>query len=140
MVDRISKEQRSAVMSRIKSKKTKPEMVVRRSLHRLGYRYRLHAPELKGRPDIVFRQRRAVIFVHGCYWHGHRCKIGGRAAQSNTDYWGPKIARNMVRDEETIRNLAASGWRVLVIRECEIADELRLKSVLVNFLEHQPPA
>ncbi|OYX32513.1 MAG: very short patch repair endonuclease [Caulobacterales bacterium 32-69-10] len=134
MGDKITPEQRSAVMRRIRSKDTAPELAVRRLLHRMGYRFRLHAGDLKGKPDVVFRRRRAVIFVHGCYWHGHDCRVAGKPAQSNTGYWGPKIQRTRERDESTRAALEAAGWRVLIIRECEGADleatALRLREFL----------
>ncbi|TPN16337.1 DNA mismatch endonuclease Vsr [Mesorhizobium sp. B2-1-3] len=121
-MDRIPSAQRSANMRAITSKNTAPEMVVRRILHRLGYRYRLHAKDLPGKPDIVFRQRKKAILVHGCYWHGHGCKRGGQGAKSNTGYWGPKIARNRERDEKALCALRDAGWDVLTIWECEVAD------------------
>jgi DNA mismatch endonuclease (patch repair protein) len=119
MVDRITQAQRSAVMSRIRSKNTSPELRVRRLLHGLGYRFRLHARDLPGTPDLVFRRRKAAIQVHGCYWHGHTCRIAGKPAQSNTEYWGPKIARTQARDSRNAKLLMAMGWRLLTLWECE---------------------
>lgn len=126
MNDRLSREQRSALMSRIRSKDTAPELVVRRTLHALGFRYRLHARELPGKPDIVFRKRRKAIFVHGCYWHGHGCRRGGSGPKSNTAYWKPKIEKNQARDERNQLALVGAGWEVMVVWECEISvrDEL----------------
>lgn len=122
MADRITAEQRSAVMRAIRSQNTKPELAVRRLLHRMGYRFRLHARDLKGKPDVVFRKRRAVVFVHGCFWHGLDCRLGSKPVRSNTAYWGPKIQRNRERDETTCAALEAGGWRVLIIRECEVTN------------------
>lgn len=106
-------------MRRIKSKDMKPEMVVRRLVHGLGYRYRLHRKDLPGKPDLVFGPRRSVIFVHGCFWHQHDCR-DGRVPSSNREYWEPKLARNVERDRKTRQELEAAGWRVLVIWECEL--------------------
>jgi DNA mismatch endonuclease, patch repair protein len=134
MADKITAEQRSAVMSRIRSKDTKPELAVRRLLHRLGYRFRLHASDLKGKPDLVFRSRRAVVFVHGCYWHGHPCRVAGKPAQSNVHYWAPKISRTRERDSATRTSLEADGWRVFVAWECETMDEPAITERLTAFL------
>jgi DNA mismatch endonuclease (patch repair protein) len=127
---------RSENMRRIKSKGMKPELAVRRLVHGLGYRYRLHRKDLPGKPDLVFGPARRVIFVHGCFWHGHAepaCP-DGRAPQSNQDYWLPKLARNRERDAASIAALRAGGWDVLVIWECEIRDMAALTSRLQVFL------
>lgn len=100
----------------------------------MGYRFQLHATDLKGKPDVVFRKRQALIFIHGCYWHGHDCRIAGKPAQSNVGYWAPKIARTRARDEATRAELEASGWRVLVIRECEALDDTGTARRLRKFL------
>jgi DNA mismatch endonuclease (patch repair protein) len=102
MADRLTPEARSSLMKKIRGKDTAPEMIVRRLLHGMGYRFRLHAPELPGKPDIVFRPRRKAVLVHGCYWHGHGCSRGGKGAKSNQDYWGPKIARTRARDAASV--------------------------------------
>lgn len=108
-------------MSLVRSKNTKPEMVVRRLVHSLGYRYRLHNRKMPGAPDLVFPSRQAVIFVHGCFWHRHaKC---GRIPKSRLDYWLPKLERNKARDAENIKALRRDGWRVLVIWECQTRDE-----------------
>ncbi|MGD2131347.1 MAG: very short patch repair endonuclease [Maricaulaceae bacterium] len=112
--------QRSAVMARVKSKNTKPEMLVRRAAHALGYRFRLHRKDLPGAPDLVFASRRAVIFVHGCFWHGHDCARGARMPKANAAYWRAKIARNRARDAASTQALEADGWRVLTVWECEL--------------------
>lgn len=109
-------------MSRIKGRDTKPEMAVRRLLHRMGYRYRLHRKDLPGKPDIVFGPRRKVIFVHGCFWHGHSCRRGSRLPKTNTAYWHAKIARNVERHSVQLDELATAGWTGLTLWECELAD------------------
>jgi len=121
-------------MSRIRSTDTAPEMHIRRALHGAGFRYRLHAKDLPGKPDLVFRSRRSVIFVHGCYWHGHGCKRGGSGAKSNQEYWGAKIERNRSRDRAVLSALQADDWRVLVVWECETKSPDTL-SQIIRFLE-----
>ena len=112
-------------------------MTLRRLLHGMGYRYRLHRGDLPGSPDIVFPSRRAVIFVHGCFWHGHDCKRGARVPKTNADYWLAKVARNVERDRRTMASLDAAGWRSLVVWECRIKDRAALEVELVAFLD--PP-
>ena len=107
-------------MRAVKSKNTKPEMIVRKTLHALGYRYRLNVKTLPGSPDLVFPKYRAVIFVHGCFWHGHACKRGARLPKTNQDYWRKKIARNVARDAKNSEALRALGWRVITLWECEL--------------------
>lgn len=109
-------------MRAVKDKNTRPEQAVRSLLHALGYRFRLHRRDLPGSPDIVLPGRKAVIFVHGCFWHGHACKRGSRVPKANADYWISKIGRNAARDARTLAELEALGWRVLVVWECEIKD------------------
>ncbi len=121
-------------MARIRGKNTAPERRVRSLLHRLGYRFRLHAPELPGKPDIVLRPRRAAVFVHGCFWHGHDCPRGSRKPKSNQAYWEPKIARNRARDAEKLAALDALGYRALTLWECELKDEAALAACLRAFL------
>ena len=133
-MDRITPERRSANMARIRSANTEPEMIVRRTAHRLGFRFRLHRRDLPGKPDLVFPGRSKVVFVHGCYWHGHGCKVGGTGAKSNQAYWGPKITRNRERDETSMAALIGSGWKVLVVWECETRDEAALAKRLRRFL------
>lgn len=133
-MDKITPERRSANMARIRSANTKPEMIVRQIAHRLGYRFRLHRRGLPGKPDLVFVARKKIIFVHGCYWHGHGCKVGGTGAKSNKGYWGPKIAGNRKRDDLAITELRASGWKVLIIWECETRLEAKLVGRLRCFL------
>ena len=107
-------------MSRIRSKDTAPEMLVRSALHRLGFRYRLHVKALPGCPDLVFPSRRTVLFIHGCFWHGHDCKVGARTPKTNSDYWREKIERNRRRAAVSEALLAKAGWSVLVVWECEL--------------------
>ena len=139
MVDKISPSKRSLNMSAIKSTGMKPEMLVRSMVHRMGYRFRLHSKDLPGKPDLVFRSRKKVIFVHGCFWHQHRkveC-LDGRQPKSNTNYWAKKLARNVERDASNTMELLALGWKVLVLWECEvlganIALERRIRQFLEN--------
>ncbi len=136
MTDKISKSRRSANMAAIKSKDMKPEMAVRKMVHALGYRYRLHRRDLPGKPDLVFGPRRKVIFVHGCFWHMHPKEtcLDARRPKSNTGYWTPKLARNVVRDSAHAAALRKFGWRVLVIWECETKDPVKLTARLTKFL------
>lgn len=132
-MDRLSSEHRSWLMGRVGSKDTAPELVVRRYLHRLGYRYRLHVKTLPGKPDMVFPARRCVILVHGCFWHGHGCKIG-KLPKSRIEFWRAKIARNQERDAQSVRKLRALGWRVLTVWQCEIRDMRKTGPRLERFL------
>lgn len=136
MADHLTPEARSANMRAVRRRDTAPEMRVRRLLHRLGYRYRLQAGDLPGKPDIVFRGRRVAVFVHGCFWHGHECRRG-RLPASRVDYWRSRIERNRNRDERALRALQALGWRSLVIWECEIRDLVALEARLRGFLGPQ---
>lgn len=117
-MDIFSIAKRREIMRAVRREDTAPEMVVRRLLHRLGFRYRLHAKDLPGSPDVVFRSRRKAIFIHGCFWHGHDCGKGGRP-KSRSDYWNEKIRRNTARDTDRIDSLSKQGWNVLVVWECE---------------------
>jgi len=134
MADRISRERRSENMRRIRSRDMKPEMTVRRIVHGMGYRYRVSRRDLPGKPDLVFGPRRAVIFVHGCFWHQHSCR-DGRIPKSNREYWEAKLARNAERDRQAVALLEEKGWRVLVIWECETKDRDALRTMLRHFLE-----
>ena len=110
---------KTEMMRCIKSRNTSPELAVRRLLHALGYRFRLHRSDLPGTPDVVLPCRRATILVHGCFWHQHACKLG-RVPKGNQSYWIPKLARNVRHDQEVKRELRALGWRVLTVWECEV--------------------
>ncbi len=125
---------RSAVMARVKSQGTKPELLIRRILTDLGARYRLHRKDLPGSPDVAMPGRKLAIFVHGCFWHGHDCARGARVPKANRDYWVAKVARNTARDRRNLDDLAALGWRVETVWECEMKDreglEERLRALL----------
>lgn len=134
-MDRLTPARRSANMRAIRSKGTKPELVVRRLLHSLGYRYRVHRKDLPGKPDLAFIGRRKAVFVHGCFWHQHAGCREGRRPGSNQSYWEPKLARNVERDRMANEALEEQGWDVLTIWECEIADPVELRARLVQFME-----
>jgi DNA mismatch endonuclease (patch repair protein) len=125
---------RSRIMRAIKGKDTQPEFVVRRLCHGLGYRYRLHRADLPGKPDLVFVSLKKVIFVHGCFWHGHSCARGNRVPKNNRRYWVSKVAHNSERDKRHRRDLRDRGWRVLVLWECELK-AVSLERRIVRFLE-----
>lgn len=118
--DTVTPEIRSKTMAAVRASNTKPEMRVRRALHALGYRYRLHRRDLPGTPDLTFPARKAVVFVHGCFWHGHDCPRGARHPKTNAAYWRAKIARNRERDRRAAEALAAEGWRVFTLWECAL--------------------
>jgi DNA mismatch endonuclease (patch repair protein) len=121
-------------MRAVKGSDTAPEMTVRRLVHRMGYRFRLHRKDLPGKPDLVFPRLRSVVFVNGCFWHGHDCARGSRAPKANADYWRRKITWNRVRDAANIEALNGSGWRAAVIWECELKEPARVKRRLARFL------
>jgi DNA mismatch endonuclease (patch repair protein) len=133
MSDNRTPSSRSALMARIGSKDTAPELLVRRLIYGMGYRYRLHRADLPGKPDIVFGGRHKAIFVHGCFWHAHGCKIG-RAPKSRLEFWEPKLQRNRARDIRNERALRCQGWDVLTVWQCETKDSERLKERLKAFL------
>jgi DNA mismatch endonuclease (patch repair protein) len=126
---------RSAVMARVKGRDTTPERIVRKLLWGLGARYRLNAKTLPGKPDIVMAGRRLVVFVHGCFWHGHDCARGARVPKANRDYWLGKVGRNRERDAATRDKLMAAGWRVETLWECELKDRVTLEARLKAMLE-----
>jgi DNA mismatch endonuclease, patch repair protein len=132
-MDRLTKDRRSWLMSRVKGRDTTPEVAVRSMIHTLGYRFRLHRADLPGKPDIVFGPRKKIVFVHGCFWHGHRCGKG-RLPKSNNAFWRDKIVTNRARDLRHIRALARRGWKVLVIWQCELKDPLAVRRRIVDFL------
>ena len=136
-MDTLTELERSERMSRVRSRNTKPEWAVRRMTHRLGYRYRLHAPDVLGSPDLVFRSRRKAMFVHGCFWHRHddpACKLA-RMPKSRLDFWAPKLESNRRRDERVASELDAMGWRSLFVWECELRQVEQLENKIVDFLE-----
>ena len=125
---------RSSLMARIGSKNSKPEISVRQVLHAMGYRFRLHARELPGHPDIVFRPRRKAIFVHGCFWHRHPGCRKTTTPKTRKDFWQSKFAANQARDTRVQEQLIAMGWEYLIIWECEVADQAELARKLKSFL------
>ena len=134
-MDTRTPEQRRRIMQSVGSKDTGPELVVRRLLRGLGYRYRLHRKDLPGRPDIVLGPRRKAIFVHGCFWHGHGCPKG-RLPKSRLEYWRPKIDKNRERDRTKVEYLRSLGWSVLTIWQCETKDLEALAARLQDFVEN----
>ncbi|HWF06977.1 MAG TPA: DNA mismatch endonuclease Vsr [Bryobacteraceae bacterium] len=142
MTDVHTSAQRSFNMSRIRGSHTAPEMRVRRMLHALGFRYRLHGKSLPGKPDLVFARARAVLFVHGCFWHMHRCKYGKPVPTTNVSFWAEKRRGNVARDKRNRAALKRAGWRVFEVWECQTRDEESLRAKLdplIAFLRHQPP-
>jgi DNA mismatch endonuclease (patch repair protein) len=133
-VDTFTPEQRSEIMRRVRSRDTSPELAVRRMVHSLGFRYRLHDNDLPGHPDLVFPCRHKIIFVHGCYWHSHRCPAASIPA-SNAGYWRSKLQRNAARDKRNVRRLRSAGWGVAIVWECQVRDKPRLAKRLFRFLD-----
>ncbi len=121
-------------MRAIRSKNMQPELTVRRLVHSLGYRFRLHQTNLAGKPDLVFAKRNKVIFVHGCFWHSHNCEKA-HVPRSNKEYWRVKLSRNRQRDKKNLKGLRSAGWGVLVVWECEIASTQRLSAQIRRFLQ-----
>lgn len=141
MPDTLSSSERSKRMSLVRNRDTKPELQVRRLVHGLGYRYRLHRAGLPGKPDLVFSSRRKVIFVHGCFWHRHpdpNCKLA-RLPKSRLEFWVPKLEGNRQRDLKNQGLLESSGWQVLIIWECELTDKAQLEARIIDFLEGNKP-
>jgi DNA mismatch endonuclease (patch repair protein) len=137
MPDKFPPEQRSKIMSRVKQRDTAPEITVRRLLHRMGYRFRLQRKDLPGNPDIVLPRHRKIIFIHGCFWHGHEgCRRAARPA-SNTEFWNRKIDKNMARDTRVISELKKLGWQVLTVWQCQTKDSIALQAYLTQFLESE---
>ena len=137
-MDTLTEAERSRRMALVRSRDTKPEIVVRKAAWHLGYRYRLHVKALPGCPDLVFRSARAVIFVHGCFWHRHRGCPLARLPKSKLDFWVPKLEQNRIRDLKNARSLRRAGWRVAVIWECETENERLSKQKLVRLLGPAP--
>jgi DNA mismatch endonuclease (patch repair protein) len=125
--------QRSFIMSAVKGKNTSPELLVRRLIFNMGYRYRLHGKGLPGKPDLIFPSKRKVVFVHGCFWHGHGCKKG-QLPKSRLDYWAPKIAANQARDGRQLDELRHMGWETLTLWQCELNDAAQLAIKVRKFL------
>lgn len=135
-MDRLTPERRSWLMSRVGSKNTKPEIAVRRLVFAMGYRYRLHGKQLPGSPDLVFPGRKKVIFVNGCFWHGHLGCQYSRLPKSRVEFWQAKIVRNRARDKENIASLEADGWRALTVWQCELKNPVYLGKKLKEFLSY----
>lgn len=136
MADTLNKQERAARMALVRGRDTKPEMVVRKLVHRMGFRYRLHDARLPGSPDLAFAGRRKVIFVHGCFWHRHpdpNCRLA-RLPKSRLDFWRPKLEGNRERDLRRQSELSERGWRFLVVWECELRDREQLANRLRDFL------
>lgn len=134
-MDKLTFDGRSALMARVRGKDTTPELNVRQVAHRLGYRFRLHRKDLPGRPDLVFPSRRAVVFVHGCFWHRHPgCRLMS-TPKTRTQFWTDKFDRNVRRDAAAVEQLEVTGWRVLVVWECETRDREGLADKLRSFLD-----
>jgi DNA mismatch endonuclease (patch repair protein) len=137
MADTLTQEERSLRMSLVRARDTKPEQHIRSLLHRSGYRYRLYVRELPGTPDLVFPSRRKVIFVHGCFWHRHKCKLGDRLPKSHVMFWQTKLEANRRRDARNRRRLKKEGWGLIVVWECQIqgwSDDRILKK-LISFID-----
>lgn len=136
-MDSLSPTERSERMSRVRSRDTKPELLVRRVAHRLGYRYRLHVSGLPGKPDLVFASRHKIIFIHGCFWHRHpdpECKLA-RLPKSRHDFWLPKLNGNRTRDQRVVMALTDEGWGVLEVWECQCKRAEHLENMIRDFLD-----
>lgn len=135
MTDVFSKRERSEIMRAVHGKDTSPEKKVRALIYKTGFRYRLHSKTLPGKPDLVFPSKRKVIFVHGCFWHGHSCTRGKRIPKTNTRYWLDKIKKNKIRDRTHIKDLTKMGWKSFVIWECQLKNMVKIANEVKCFLE-----
>ncbi|MGI9056416.1 MAG: very short patch repair endonuclease [Pyrinomonadaceae bacterium] len=135
MADIVSRSKRKEMMSRVKQRHTKPEIIVRKLLHRLGYRFRLHNKKLPGTPDIVLPKYETVIFVHGCFWHQHENCRKARRPTSNVEFWNEKLDKNIERDKQKESELKKAGWKILTIWDCEIKVEITLIKRINRVLE-----
>ena len=135
MTDVLTREHRRRCMSAIKGKDTVPEMIVRRMVHAMGFRYHLHVRSLPGHPDLVFPKRKKIILVHGCFWHRHNCKLGRVIPATRTEFWKKKLNTNKQRDHHNCEVLRSLGWDVLILWECWIKNQHRLQSRIMRFLE-----
>ena len=133
-MDTVPADKRSEIMRRITCKDTKPEIIVRRIIHSLGFRYRLHKKELPGKPDLVFSKRRKLMFVHGCFWHQHEGCKSSHIPKSRQDYWEPKLNRTVSRDKQNQAKLRELGWDILVIWECELREVQQIAKKIIAFL------
>ena len=134
-MDVFSRRKRSQIMSRISGKNTKPEILVRSILHRMGYRFRVHKKDLPGKPDITLPKHKKVIFVHGCFWHGHKNCPRSKRPGTNIEFWNKKIDGNIERDKKNIQSLESLGWKTLVLWTCEIKNQDVLMHKLISFME-----
>ena len=134
MADNLTPEQRKRNMKAIKSRHTKPEMIVRSIVHRFGYRFRLHDKKLPGKPDIVLPRHRKIILVHGCFWHMHDCKRGNVTPKTNVEYWQNKRFRNVARDKENTKSYNKAEYKILTVWECEIKNLPNLEDKIKKFL------
>ena len=134
-MDSLTPIERSKRMSLVKNKDSKAELIVRKLVHSMGYRYRLHVSNVPGKPDLVFPGKRKIIFVHGCFWHRHECFNGQRLPKSRLDFWQPKLEKNKERDIKTQAILKEQGWDVLIIWECMIKDRELLQNIIKTFLD-----
>jgi DNA mismatch endonuclease (patch repair protein) len=134
-MDMFSRAKRSEVMSRIRSKHTAPEVIVRKIVHRMGFRYRLHVRHLPGKPDLVFRRMKKIIEVRGCFWHQHVGCVDSHLPKSRTDYWTPKLNRNVERDKTNNKELKKLGWQVLIVWDCELREARTVTRRLLKFLK-----
>jgi DNA mismatch endonuclease (patch repair protein) len=134
MTDVLTPEQRRRCMAAIRGRNTRPELLVRSMVHRMGHRYRLHSRALPGQPDLVFPSKKKIIFVHGCFWHMHRCRYGRVRPRTNTEFWDSKRRANAARDKRNSAALRAAGWRVLVVWECSTRNPETLIKRLADFL------
>ena len=137
MTDVFSQEKRSWIMSRVKGRDTKPETLVRSFIFRMGLRFRLHRRDLPGTPDIVLPRHRKVVFVHGCFWHGHKNCPRSKRPTTNEDFWNSKLDGNMERDKRYLRELRKTGWKVLIVWECETKSPGKLLRKLEGFLHEE---
>ena len=137
MTDALTPEQRRFNMSRIRNKDIRPEIIVRSLVHGMGYRYRLHSPELPGKPDLVLSRHRKIIFVHGCFWHMHKCRYGRVKPKTRASFWQNKRMGNVERDRKNLAALKREGWKVLVVWECWTRDLERLEKRITPFLQKQ---
>lgn len=135
MSDVFDKEKRSWLMKQVHSKDTNPEKLVRSLIHKMGYRFRLHRKELPGKPDIIFPSMNKIIFVNGCFWHGHKCKRGNRIPKNNLEYWSKKIKKNVIRDKLNNKKLINNGWKCLTVWECELKNIDDIARKIEEYLE-----
>ena len=134
MTDKLPPERRSENMRRIRAKHTSPEMIVRRLVHKMGFRYRLHVSTLPGKPDLVFTRLKKIIEVRGCFWHQHEGCIDSHIPKSRVEYWGPKLTNNLKRDERNEKKLRRQGWKILALWECEVIKGITVSRRILRFL------